>query len=261
MNLFPIYKQRTDTAIVKKGKFYSTLYVVGFILTLTVWILVVSLPGEGGGYVSKIYPENYDPSTQDLVSVEEIHELENDATKKNVKCMCTETDPPLSAFADIMYEQYEFCSFIIKNYDYSRCRSHANTGVAESEGDLCPDGLTKDQWNFANNFLRTGSQGAHAINHLQTLCWTSLVTLHGLRKGVLSKTIPSPSFASKARLSKLLNSDMESQFIVQLGAIFSSIGLSFGFGRFNLPFKTMKVNAGGNAFEDLGVSKLYIHLY
>ena len=104
MNLFPIYKQRTDTAVVKKGKFYSTLYIVGFILTLIIWILVVSLTGEGGGYVSKIYPENYDPSTQDLVSVEEIRALENDVTKKNVKCMCTETDPPLNAFADITYQ-------------------------------------------------------------------------------------------------------------------------------------------------------------
>ena len=261
MNLFPVYKQKDDTATVKKGKFYSTLYVVGFLVTLIVWIVVVSLPGEGRGYVSKIYPENYDPSNEDVIPVEEITALQNDVKKKNVKCICSNTDPTFSTFADVTYQQYEFCNILHERYDYGRCRGHASVGVASAKGDLCPGGLTMDEFNFENNFLRIGSQGAYAINHFKTLCYTSLITLIGLRKGVLSKTVASPTFTTKARLQKLLDTDMESALIVQIGAMYSSMGLSFGNGRFNMPFKTMKVRASRDSFEDLGGRKLYIHLY
>ena len=144
MNLFPVYKQRTDTAVVNKGKFYSTLYVLGFVLTLTGWVFVSVWFGGGSGYVSKIFPENYDPSTEVVVSADKIRELENDPTKKNVKCMCTETDPQLHTFANVTYEQYEFCNYILDHYTLERCMGYPSRDAAIRNGDMCPGGITKD---------------------------------------------------------------------------------------------------------------------
>ena len=80
MNLYPIYQQRKETEIVKKGKFYTTLYILGFALGLIVWIVVISLPNERGGYVSNIYPPDYDMSdiSAKLVPTEKIEELQKD---------------------------------------------------------------------------------------------------------------------------------------------------------------------------------------
>ena len=58
-------------------------------------------------------------------------------------------------------------------------------------------------------------------------------------------------------LQKILDSGLESQFIVQYGATFTSLTASFGFGRMNLPFRIMKVNAAKDAFEDVDVNTLY----
>ena len=88
MNLFPIYKQRTDTAIVKKGKFYSMLYLCGFVLAVVAWTVVVVIAQGGDAFVAKIHPANYNPSkTVELVPLEKIEELQKDEKKNNVKSM------------------------------------------------------------------------------------------------------------------------------------------------------------------------------
>ena len=87
MNLYPVYQERRETEIVKKGKFYSMLYLCGFVSTVVAWTVIVVIAQGGDGFVAKIHPANYNPSTDELVPREKIEELQKDEEKKNVKCI------------------------------------------------------------------------------------------------------------------------------------------------------------------------------
>ena len=257
MNLFPIYQQRKEKEIVKKGKFYSTLYILGFALGLIVWIVVISLPNERGGYVSKIYPPDYDMSDTSAkpVPTEKIEELKQDPKKKNVRCICSNPEPVLNDFANIKMEQYSFCPHIMEKYNWETCIGKARAAI-QAAGDLCPEGIAEDEPYFENIQLRK-AEYAYAMNEIKGLCYSAHVTLIGLQRGALFKTVSSPAFMKQGDLQKILDSGLESQFIVQFGATFTSLTASFGFGRMNLPFRIMKVNAAKDAFEDVDVNTPY----
>ncbi len=257
MNLYPIYEQRKEKEIVKRGKFYSTLYIAGFTLGLIAWVVVISLPNERGGYVSKIYPPDYDMSdiSAKLVPTEKIEELQKDPKKRNVRCICSNPEPFLNDFASIKMEQYSFCPHIMEKYSWEKCREKTRAAISAA-GDLCPNSIAKDEFNFKSNFLREAKY-AYAMNEIQGMCFSAHVTLLGLEKGALYKTVSSPAFMKQKDLQKVLDSGLESQFIVQIGATWTSLTASFGFGRMNLPFRIMKVNTAQNAFEDVDVNIPY----
>ena len=118
--VIPNLSTKNRDEIIKKCKFYSILYIAGFALGLIAWIVVISLPNERGGYVSKIYPPDYDMSdtSAEPVPMEKIEELEQDPKKKNVRCICSNPEPVLNDFANIKMEQYSFCPHIIEKYNW-----------------------------------------------------------------------------------------------------------------------------------------------
>ena len=113
-------------------------------------------------------------------------------------------------------------------------------------------GLTKDQFdNIKTYTMRTVSKGAYAVQHVKSLCSSAVITMEGLKKSSLYKTVSSPTFMEKSRLQKILDRDLESKYLIQMGAMIAANTASLGFGRFNLPFKTSKLNSAQNGIEDL----------
>ena len=253
MNLYPVYEENREVEVVKKGKFYSILYVLGFVCTLVAWTVVVVIGQGGDAYVAKIHPPNYNPSeTSELVSRDKIKELQQDEEKKNVKCICSESAPTLNDFASIIYEQYSLCSYIMEKFDWDKCRSKATATAATAAGLMCPGGLTVDEFdNLKTYSIRTDSKGAYAIQHLKSLCTSAVVTMEGLKRSSLYRTVSSPSFMDKANLQRILDRDLESKYLIQMGAIIAANTASLGFGRFNLPLKIQKLNSAQTDIEDL----------
>ena len=211
MNLYPVYEERVEVEVVKKGKFYSILYVLGFVCALVAWTVVVVIGQSGDAYVAKIYPPNYNPSdTSELVSRDKIKELQEDKEKKNVKCICTESAPTLNDFASITYEQYSLCNYIMEKFDWDECRSKADATAATNAGLACPSGLTADQFDVLKTYsTRTVSKGAYAVQHIEHLCTSAAVTMYGLRRSSLYRTVSSPSFMDKTNLQRILDTDLD----------------------------------------------------
>ena len=188
MNLYPVYEENREVEVVKKGKFYSILYVLGFVVSLIAWTVVVILGQGRDAYVAKIYPADYTPSeAAELVSREKIKELQEDKEKKNVKCICSDSAPTLNDFASVTYEQYSLCSFVLEKFNWSKCRQQADETAAKT-GLLCPPGLTKDQFDDIKTYtMRTVSKGAYAVQHVKSLCSSAVITMEGLKKALCTK--------------------------------------------------------------------------
>lgn len=182
MNLFPVYKRVEDAKTVRKGKFYSWLYVFAFLITLIAWVIVVSIPSQQTGYVSMIHPPNYDPSNVDSENVEMdvIETLYKDPEKKNVQCKCSNSDPILNDFAIIETKQYEFCTYLMERYSFETCVGFNTRADAAADGKICPSGLTKDENNYEAWSIRSNSQQRYVMNQLWGLCKASFYVLEGV---------------------------------------------------------------------------------
>ena len=255
-NLFPYFERKETKKYVRLGVIHTLLYGIFMMLFLILWIVIIALPDNQETYDPQTYPSSYQPgqliTDADVVPLQTVKDLYEDTKKREMQCICTNQDPLFEDFATINTVQYKFCKNIMKRFDFEKCKTFADVDDAETNGYLCPSGLVQDEYHkLASEFLRDETHGAYTLAHFKEICSASLALLDGFKTGILTETLSSPTWIHKTRLESILSAKFTSTLKRWKPMMYASMQHSFGFGRFNTPFKVMKIKEDESGFEEL----------